>query len=273
MSQSNIAEDRDIFRKFPATVYQVPKFSEELGSGSRKKLLFRVNPKKAKNKTAVDLKKRIDTHIYRLLVTAQSTGQFKELLREVFPEYVELSGAIGTIRRVFDKDEDQVAAANAAFSRIRHNLETETFLLSRYEGAREEALNCLDALHRAHFLAQDVIAGITQGVLPRESLSSYQSAISQEWWSLLHLRCIGFSIAHKIQPTDDVFFCLMDGFRHAVLSYAAARAAMEPKYKAEYADIDFSSLTPDAEDQYLADQADQEYTFLLQHSAEARHKA
>jgi hypothetical protein len=49
-----------------------------------------------------DLMGKLDTTVFRLLVTAQSTQQFKELANELFPEYVDLSSAVSTAVRVMD---------------------------------------------------------------------------------------------------------------------------------------------------------------------------
>ncbi|MGA2182012.1 MAG: hypothetical protein ABSH47_03220 [Bryobacteraceae bacterium] len=246
--------DRDILKKFPAAVYQVPNFVQERrlfkAVGHRHKPAAKLPSQIV---VAKDLKKRIDTHLHRLLVTAQSAEQFQELRQEIFPEYVELSGAIGTLARIFDSRKDLTAVVNEAFAAIKALLGSDTCILDGYSGAKDEAFFCLDSLHRAHFLAQDVITAISQGILPPDSLNGYQAAISQEWWSLLHLHCISFAIDRRIQPTGEVFLCLMDGFRHSVMSYAAARAAMEPKYRADYAVVDFSSLSPGYDDLYPTD--------------------
>ncbi|MBZ5606985.1 MAG: hypothetical protein LAP38_01905 [Acidobacteriia bacterium] len=239
---------------FPASVYRTPKFPEEtVASPKPRKRILRFRKKRsAEVKTASDLRKRLDTTIFRLLVTARSTAQFEELRRELFPEYIEMSEAISTIWRVINKSRDEVAIANAAFAGLSKFLEADTHLLAPHAGAKDEALFCLSSLHRAHFLAQDVLENIRQSRLPRSSLKEYQSAISSEWWSLLHLECIVFAIAHRITPTDDVFYALMEGFRHSVMSYAFARSVIDPQYIADYEKIDFESIGKDLEQEYAS---------------------
>jgi hypothetical protein len=56
------------------------------------------------------------------------------------------------------------------------------------------------------------------------------------------------------------------------MAYTFARATIDAKYQSVYDQIDFSSLEPDAEDAYLAAEADREYTFLLKQQANESHK-
>jgi len=140
---------------------------------------------------------------------------------------------------------DSDLLVTAAFDHIGQRLADDNWLLPRLEGAKDEARFCLETLHRAHFLIEDVRAALKQGILPNESLEGYCSAIYREWWSILHLRCIAFAITHKVAPTDEVLGCLLEGFRHSVMAYASARSAIEPKFSDEYAKIDFARLTPD----------------------------
>jgi hypothetical protein len=255
MSQC-IAEDRDIRKQFPA-LYRKPGFPEEPTAvpvkrdlkGRAKHVILGVR-RTNKAKVIEDLTKRLDTTIFRLLVTARSKGQFTELRQELFPEFVELSGAISTLLKVIDQHEDQTALADQVFAYLRLSLSSDHWLLGRHTGAIDEAVFCLDTLHRAHFLAQDALACIRDGVLPPESVNEYQAAISQEWWSILHLRCITFSIRHKILPSDEVFLCLLDGFRHSVMAYANAREAMAAKYRADYAGVDFATIGQEVDREY-----------------------
>ena len=254
MSQC-VADDQDILQRFPATVYQVPKF---VGTATEES--FHV-PGSAVV-TVKELNERINTHVYRLLVTARSSREFDELRQEVFPEFVELSSAVGTIL-LLDKGVVQAGAVEEAFSALWKCLKSDEVLFGGNAAPKNEALFCLDALFMSHVLAQEVMRGIVDKSLPSASLSDYQTAISQEWWSLLHLRCILFAIQHQISPTEEVLHELLVGFRHAVMSYAAARVAMEPRYASEYAEIDFSELSADNEDAFLAADADREYSFVL----------
>lgn len=240
MSQC-IAEDRDIARKFPSALYVYPKFPEEPPFRSAKKR-YRAHDT-PKDKVVSEYRKELDGTIFRLLVTAQSHVQFTELRRELFPRFVELSNIIYTL--IVLPSEDLDALVTAAFDHVGQNFAEDNWLLLRLDGAKDEARFCLETLHRAHFLVEDVRAALRGGSLPPESLNNYGEAIYHEWWSILHLRCIVFAISHKVAPTNEVLQCLLEGFRHSVLAYAKARSAIDPKYSNEYASIDFSSLTPD----------------------------
>jgi hypothetical protein len=256
MSQC-FAEDRDIRKDFLATLYRKPGFPEEptaLGSarGRAKRAILKIR-RTSNAKVVEELTKRLDTTIFRLLVTAQSREQFAELRRELFPEFVELSGAISTLLRVIDQHEDLTALADQVFAYLKTILSSDHWLLGHHAGASDEAVFCLDTMHRAHFLAQDVLACIRNGILPPESMDGYQAAISQEWWSILHLRCITFSIRHKILPSDEVFRCLLEGFRHSVMAYAYAREAMDAKYRSDYAGIDFAGIARELDKEYSMD--------------------
>jgi hypothetical protein len=246
MSQC-LGEDRDIAQKFPTAVYVSPKFPEE-PPVIRKKLRRSSVKARVSNKAKVvaDLRKQLETTIFRLLVTAQSKDQFSELRSELFPQFVELSGAISTLVPL--PNEDPADIAEKVFAELAKQFAADSWLLTRLNGGKDEAQFCLETLHRAHFLAQDVSDGLKNGSLPPKSRENYTAAISDEWWSILHLRCIIFAIRHKISPTDEVLMSLMEGFRHSVMSYASARQAIEPRYRADYDSIDFASLTPDPGD-------------------------
>lgn len=251
MSQC-VADDRDISKMFPASVYRTPKFPEKSVTESPKaKRSIRLRRKStAEAKTVHELRNRLDTTIFRLLVTAQSSSQFQDLRHELFIEFVELSEAIATIWRVMNQSRDEVAIANAAFSDLKQMLLSDNHLLSRHDGSREEAIFCVDSLHRAHFLAQDVLESFRQGVLPPSSMKDYQSAISSEWWSLLHLHCLVFAIQRRITPTDAVFFSLLEGLRHSVMAYSFAASAMQPSREADYSQIDFATIGKEADREY-----------------------
>lgn len=259
---SQVAE-REILRKFPTTLYRAPSYLEE-------NQRLEAVPEDSTAAVIAHLRTKLDTTVFRLLVTAESKDQFSDLVRELFPDYVEVSGAISTLVRLGGND--QPPRVDEAFTAIKESVASADWLFES-PSARDEATFCLDTLHRAHFLAQDVVEYINRGVLSSDC-KSYQSAIAEEWWSLLHLRCILFAIQHKIRPTYEVFLCLMDGLRHCVMSYGFAQAAMESKYQSDYRDIDFSSLAPDAEDEYLANEADREYSFLQRQMEQpTRHQA
>jgi hypothetical protein len=253
MSQC-VADERDIAKMFQASVYRVPTFpavSLKSKRKTKKVILFRKR-RRPEARTAEDLRKRLDTTIFRLLVTAQSADQFKDLRREVFSDYVEVSEAIATIWRTVNQlpKGDDVASASSAFVVLKSVLTDDTHLLGRHEGAREEALFCLETLYRAHFMALDLLSAIRSGTLPPESVQDFHSAISAEWWSLLHMECILFAICHKIDPTEDVFLSVLEGFRTSVMAYAHARSAMEPKYQVDYNGIDFDSIGKSIEREY-----------------------
>lgn len=241
-----LAEDVDIGRRFPTAVCVSPKFPEE--PSLRRAGKIRAKGVKAKGATAskakvvAELQKQLDATIFLLLVTAQSTQQFDDLRRELFPEFVELSGAISTLIGLPKGDRDDIA--NQLFANLAGQFAADDWLLTRVEAAKDEARFCLETLHRAHFLAEDVCDGLKSGTLPPESQKGYADALASEWWSILHLRCIVFAIRHKIAPADEVFAALMEGFRHSVMSYAHAREAIEPRYHADYESIDFSKMTP-----------------------------
>jgi len=243
MSQC-VAEDRDIAKKFPTAFYVSPKYPEEpfpyrIKGKARVKTLAKLT---SREKVVAGLRKQLETTIFRLLVTAQSREQFRAIREELFPKFLELSSAISTLVPL--PKGDPAAIADKIFADIATRFAADESLLPRIDGARDEAQFCLETLHRAHFLAEDVRDGLRDGTLPQESQKDYGDAISQEWWSILHLRCIAFAIRHKISPTVEVLACLLEGFRHSVMSYAHAREALEPRYCSDYASVDFSSLTP-----------------------------
>ena len=241
MSQC-LAEDQDISKKFPTAVYNSPKFPEEpCGRGGMTSRIRRAR-KTSEAKVVSGLRKQLETTTFRLLVTAQSSEQFQELRDELFPKFVQLSSAIATLVPLPQGDSAQVV--DAIFARLAQEFEADEWLFPRLADAKDEAGFCLATLHRAHFLAQDVLEGLNNGSLPEESKGSYAQAISAEWWSMLHLRCIIFALRHKIAPTNAVFLSLMEGFRTSVMAYTHARQAMEPQYRHSYDSVDFSSLTP-----------------------------
>lgn len=250
MSQCT-TDDRDIVKKYPGSVYRAPKFPDEPVKPRKVyKIKFKRARIKPEAKAAAGLKKRLDTTIFRLLVTAKSTSEFKELRGDLFPEYVEVTEAISTILRVADSRRDEPTYIDAAFASYGEHLQSDTVLLARFSGAMEEALFSLDTLHRAHFLVQDVIEAIRQGVLLSSPTTELQSAISHEWWSLLHLDCIAFAIGNKVYPTDEILLSLLEGFRHSVMAYALAKSAMETKYQSDYAQIDFDSIGKVVHEEY-----------------------
>jgi len=248
---SCLAEDRDIIQRFPTAFLSSPKFPEEPTSiiGRRLRLVARSKIKRAikardtsTSRVVADLRKQLDTTIFRLLVTAQSSDQFDDLRSELFPRFVELTNTISTLVPIPEGNPTEIV--DQVFAALAQQLAEDNWLLPRFDGAKEEAQFCLETLHRAHFLAQDVRVGLKNGTLPPESRDDYANAVSQEWWSLLHLRCLAFAIRHKISPSDAAFGAIMNGFRNSVMAYAAARKAIEPRYSADYETIDFLSLTP-----------------------------
>jgi len=241
MSQTP-ADELDTGKKFHTAFYLPPRFPEDPPIRSKGKGKAREGiGVQSKAKVTADLRKQLETTIYRLLVTAHSRDEFIDLRGELFPDFVRLSITISTLAPVLK--EDSTIAANEVFASIAKQFSSDVRLLTRIDGAAEEAQFCLETLHRAHFLAEDVRAGLRNGTIPRESEKAYGEAISEEWWSILHLRCLAYAIRHSISPTDEVLMALLEGFRHSVMAYAHAREAIEPRYRADYDSIDFSALT------------------------------
>ena len=247
-----LAEDRDIARTFPTAIYVSPKFPEEPPIVYRPRGKVK-SPRKStsRSKVVAQLRAQIGTTIFRLLVTAQSEDQFSELRKELFPQFVDLSRTISALIPIPPGDRSDVV--ETVFGELAKQFTMDSWLLPRLRDGQDEAQFCLETLHRAHLLAEDVRASLEKGTLPPESRESYCASIASEWWSILHLRCMVFAMRHKIGPTDDVLLCLMKGFRHSVLSYAHAREAMEPRYRRDYDIVDFSTLTPSDGD-YAPDQ-------------------
>ena len=182
---------------------------------------------------------RVDTTIFRLLVTARSTQDFNELRNDSFRRFVDLSTTIQTLLREMDGYEEP--DVEASFAATRAYLDRDRWFLAS-DDTHREALFCLDTLHRAHLLIQDVMAYASMRKLSDDYLKPFQMAIWQEWWSILHLRCLLFAMRHQIRPTEEVFTCLLEGFRHSVMSYAYARTAVNSKRQHDYSQVDLEGI-------------------------------
>jgi hypothetical protein len=244
---SQCAEDLDIVQRFPTAGLRIPKFPEEpKGASGLQGRIRRAFLRSNKHKVVADLVKQLETNTFRLLVTAQSRAQFEELRAELFPQFVELSSTISSLIPL--PAEDSAIVVDRVFVALGRQFADDGHILPKLERSKDEAEFCLQTLHRAHFLLQDVRVALDGGELPTDSMEPYCMGVHQEWWSMLHLRCLSFAIRHKVSPTDAVLLCVLEGFRHSVMAYAYARKAIDAKYSKEYGLIDFSGSCEHDED-------------------------
>lgn len=229
-------------RPFPTNVYRVPRLS--LVERETNRVARRVARPKSKErraaprvdtqaKAAVTLGRRLDSKVLNVL-SAKTIDEFHDLTRAVFTEFMDIADSLATLTAGPKRTPSQlVDHINSCFAILRRGFSSDTHLLSS-ESVKNEALYCLDTLHRAHFLAQDVLECVIRGDLQTEALSRYGEAIGKEWVSIFNLCCLTYAIAHKVSINPEIFNCVMIGFRFSEDAYAAARAAMEPLYQAEY---------------------------------------
>src|SRR2546427_552592 len=199
-----------------------------------------------------------ETTVFRLLTSARSFEEFVRLRRELFPKYRSLTGAISNIMR-FDfspRDWEQIVAE--AFNSIARVVENDTQLLVE-EGseAKDEAVFCIDAQHRAYKL----LCQIAKVPAPTERIADdaklFLDVAKCMWWSTMHLDCLLFAIHNRVVPSPDVQHEVLAGLRVALGAYSAARQSWGLRFDQALSQPLELSSGSDKEDEHLARLADE----------------
>jgi hypothetical protein len=169
---------------------------------------------------------QIDTSIFRLLTSARTAEEFDSIRKELFPKYRNLAGAVAGIIKGDIGDLGLHDLLSMCFAKLSSDFSEDQNLFSSDDGAREEALFCLDGLMRSHFLLCQISYTSVPPHLADHDARLIQQTLGRIWWSQMHLRCLVFAMKEKASlPTIAVLREILSGFRVAIMAYASARAA------------------------------------------------
>ena len=207
------------------------------------------------------LRVQLDTTVFRLLTSAQSSEEFRDLRKELFPRYTSLSGAISNLIRIDLTGPELGDVLTEQYTFIISWIEKDTTIL-REDDQREEVVFCVEALHRAHKLLFQISEIKAPEASAGEDARLIQETIRYMWWSIMHLRCLVYAICHSITPSIEVQHEVVKGLRPAVNAYAAVRGAWAIRFECDANPLDLSQLEADDEDRYLLASADEEFKHI-----------
>jgi hypothetical protein len=187
------------------------------------------------------LRAQLDATVFRLLMSASSSADFRQLRKDLYARYTNLSGAVSNIVRAELRKTDLEAMAEDAYADIAEIIRGETVLFGGDENAREEVLFCTETLHRAQMLLCQVITVPAPGDRAAEDAKLLQDAVARTWWSFMHLHCILFAIRRELRPAAEVQHEILVGLRASVMAYAAIRQSWAFRFES----VGSVSLPPD----------------------------
>jgi hypothetical protein len=167
------------------------------------------------------LRVQLDTTVYRLLLVAKSSEEFRRLRAELFQRYVALSTAIGKLYKSDLTQEQFSDLLKDGYRIVADSVSSDVFLFG--DLAREDALCSIDALHRAHALFTQFCAGLAVNELAQFEPAKVLEGIGLMLFSLMHLHAIMFGINNKIRPSAEVLAELVFGMRCSADAYANIR--------------------------------------------------
>jgi len=188
---------------------------------------------------------QMNTTIFRLLMSAQTTQEFKALRKdELFEKYVRLSlAAVNLVGAAVPEQSTYQEFVQHSFESIADSFENAPILDA---DARDEALFCLSTLHRAYGLLPEMLRTVPANSLKRDS-QLCSRFVGSMFWSQMHLDCLRFAINNRLAPTPEVLRSVLAGFRESLSCYAAIRESAELRVPEEM-QADESPIQWDAED-------------------------
>lgn len=207
---------------------------------------------------------QIDTTVFRLLTSAQTAEEFDSIRRELFPKYRNLAGAVAGIIKGDIGDVGLNDLLSVCFADLEHAFASDTSLFSVDDGGREEALFCLDALMRSHFM----LCQVAHASVPQEKAEHdarlLQQSLGRIWWSQMHLRCLVFAMRESSSiPSPAVLREILEGFRVAIMAYASIREAWSIRFESEQEELDLNpSCVREDDENALLTQSDLDTRFI-----------
>lgn len=216
------------------------------------------------NLVVTGLNVSIDTLIFRLLTSVKTATEFNTLREELFGEYCGLAGTVGSIIKSKLGDVGLAGILEDSFASLETSILEDRRFFSEDDPSRDEALFSLDMLHRAHAL----LCQISHSSVPcntEHDAKLIQETLGRIWWAQLHLRCIVYAMRTEAAvPTAEVKEAIIISLRIALLAYSSVREAWGNRFEVEETITELEQVNADIEeDQYLANEAEREYGFLM----------
>jgi hypothetical protein len=218
------------------------------------------------------LKAQLETTVYRMLMSARSVEEFRNLRNELFQRYVYLSASIGNIVKIEFSRLDLAEVVENGYAILQQRFESDTVLLAGSVEIRRDALYSLDVTHRAHALICQVVESVAtqKDSLPSQDVGSLVTGTTWLWFALMHVHATIFAIDNALMPSADVLRELLDGMRTSVHAYEFIREAWGVRFDSTFESIDLSVLKPDKECRFLSSESDREYAHFLDVTPSAR---
>jgi hypothetical protein len=190
-----------------------------------------ANPAKS---VAADISTKLETTIYRLLMTARTAQEFNSLRMDLFGSYINYSL---TLANVLMLGEGLPTHRHSYLESIRETLAKSSDCLPWPVGGREEVDFCVETLYRAFNLlpeVQSVSAPIQKRIVDAELASKFFTDV---FLALMHLSCLMYAVARRLQPSADVLREVITGMRSSVMAYSHIRQGVGLREQEDISDL------------------------------------
>lgn len=222
--------------------------------------------------TLRSIESRLDTTIYRLLMSARTADEFDSLRAELFQKYVALAGIMAGIIKVDFESQSVADVLEDSFTGIEQVFSEDQVLFADNDGSREEALFGIGALKRTHLLLCEIADTPAPPEQAEHDAGLLVRCLQAVWWSQLHLRCLVFAISHpEALPTMEVKDAILAGLRLSVMGYSTARQSWGIRFDSEFDVVESPSTAPVVgEEAVLLAEADADWQFILDRNTESQ---
>lgn len=192
---------------------------------------------------------QLEAIVFRLLKTAFTAQEFRELRKELYPRYVRLSISLGQFLSA-QVAEGYFVILQGGFSLITEAVEKDK-LMPWQRGGREEALFNIETLLRAYAVLHELVHFPPPQENRSEDLRLAERFATYSLFATLHLDCLGSALLKPDHiPSSDVLHELLLGLRSSVMAYGSVRQGYELRQKPTQED--YSCVAWDAEDEELS---------------------
>lgn len=178
-----------------------------------------------------------------------TAADFQEYRKSVFPQYVELTAALGSIVRAKLNPSDLPGLIEASFSEMESRFASGSYFSVE---TRQEILFCVSTLRSAHRWLPHLLTNKPNAERLQEEMELARNYTSSATWSQFHLVALGLAQAKEQSILPEVLEELLVGLRASVMTYSYVRQALDlrgllsERYSAEVA------ISWDEEDEALA---------------------
>ncbi|SRR5258706_6020607 len=195
--------------------------------------------------------------IFRLLedvsfqvANCPTATDFREYRTSVFPSYVDLMAALGSVVRAKLNPSDLPGLIEASFSEMEAAFSSGSYFSDE---TRQEILFCVTTLKSAHRWLPHLLSNQPlDDEVRQENMKLARSFTSAATWANFHLVALRMAQGRDQNVVPEVQQELLDGLRHAVMAYSYVRQALDLRHVLDDRYAEEIVIPWDGDDQVLA---------------------